>query len=152
MAKVFAVSSGSYSDYSIHAIFSTKEGAEQFISRFVTGYDPYEIEEYELDPAEKFVKKGLIPYRVFIDRDGAAECTQMDSMYDIPSGTEEEFLAKTYHGRPVLRVTGWFKSSDHAVKVANERRTQRIAQNLWELTESSPVAQTFAGEQMRGGW
>jgi hypothetical protein len=44
--KVYAVSSGDYSDYRIDAVYSTKERAEAFINGATTTYD---IEEWELD-------------------------------------------------------------------------------------------------------
>lgn len=132
MSIIFLVSSGSYSDYSVHAAFSTKEKAEKFISRFKElTYDPYEIEERDIDPAEEFVNQGLIPMRVFIDREGSTSTDQMDSMYSIPLATEQALLKNTYQGKSMLRVEGWFKSSEHAVKVANERRTILIANGEW---------------------
>lgn len=51
--KAYIVTSGSYSDYNIEAVFSTEEKAKEFINN--RGDDDFnEIEEYEMDkPCEK---------------------------------------------------------------------------------------------------
>jgi len=46
--KVYIVTSGSYSDYHIEAVFSTKEKAEEYIQNNCDD-DVNEIEEYEMD-------------------------------------------------------------------------------------------------------
>jgi hypothetical protein len=50
MTTVYAVSSGSYSDYGINHVFRTRELAEAFLARAtaVRGWQEYEIEEWEL--------------------------------------------------------------------------------------------------------
>ena len=45
---VYVVTSGEYSGYSIHAVFSTKEKAEEYIAHDGYFSDSYEIEEYVL--------------------------------------------------------------------------------------------------------
>jgi len=58
MKKVYAVSSGSYSDYRVNAIFSTKELAEEFM-RYIPDNDYNDIEEYEIDPSvPDIIKRG----------------------------------------------------------------------------------------------
>ncbi len=132
MSTIYLVSSGDYSDYSVHAAFSTKDKAEKFIDAFAKpNYSQFEIEERRLDPCEAEIKKGLSPYRVFMRKSGNSECSKMDDMYSIPIATEVELLTKTYHGKSSLRIEGWFKSKEHAVKVANEKRTAMIANGEW---------------------
>ena len=54
MAKIYIVSSGSYSDYYIEAVFSTREKAKEYIDHKGLGF---EIEEHEMDePFDKGVK------------------------------------------------------------------------------------------------
>lgn len=53
--KIYIVTSGEYSDYSIEAVFSTKNKAESYIQQHGTGY---RIEEYDLD--EEVEKKTQI--------------------------------------------------------------------------------------------
>ena len=50
--KIYVVTSGSYSDYGIDAIFSTKEKAESFVrlgNEKIRNYAKYEVEEWDLD-------------------------------------------------------------------------------------------------------
>lgn len=48
--KVYVVTEGQYSDYSIEQIFSTRKNAELYVqTRRKDDYDHYYIEEYELD-------------------------------------------------------------------------------------------------------
>ena len=51
MTTVYAVSSGSYSDYSIHRIFSNIEAAEQFATDMNEGdrYERASVEEWKLE-------------------------------------------------------------------------------------------------------
>lgn len=52
MEKVYIVTSGDYSDYTINAIFSTRDKAEEYVD---THGSDYRVEEYPVDDAE--VKK-----------------------------------------------------------------------------------------------
>lgn len=47
--KVYIVTEGSYSDYHIEQVFSTKEQAAKYIIANRGRYDCYDIEEYEVD-------------------------------------------------------------------------------------------------------
>lgn len=51
MAKIYIVTSGDYSDYTIDEVFSTKEKAEEYVQQHGTNY---RIEDYDID---KEVKK-----------------------------------------------------------------------------------------------
>lgn len=50
MGKVFIVTSGEYSDYSIDRVFSTEEKAKEWVDVITSMYGGnYDIEQYELD-------------------------------------------------------------------------------------------------------
>lgn len=50
MSKVFIVTSGEYSDYSIDRVFSTEEKAKEWVDVITSMYGGnYDIEQYELD-------------------------------------------------------------------------------------------------------
>lgn len=51
MAKVYIVTCGEYSDYSIHSVFSSREAAEKCCATWEQGglWDAPRIEEYELE-------------------------------------------------------------------------------------------------------
>jgi hypothetical protein len=117
---VFAVSSGSYSDYHIEAVFSTREKAERYIELFgSTGYDESGIEEWELDPHEKEMREGIRAYSISMATDG-----EVDSIYltGVPSG--EPSFARYPGG---FYGTIHARDEEHAVKIANERRLMLIA-------------------------
>jgi hypothetical protein len=59
--KVFVVTSGSYSDYSIQEIFSTKELADAYLKECDPS-DGYDIEEWEMDAAAGHVKRTVYTY------------------------------------------------------------------------------------------
>ena len=61
--KVFIVTSGSYSDYQIEAVFSTKEKAEEYIQNACID-DVNDIEEYEMD--EQVERKNAV-YRCSVN-------------------------------------------------------------------------------------
>lgn len=85
MAKVYVVTSGSYSDYGIDRIFLNKEKAETYhelIKR--THYDVNDIEEYDLSDDEVFT-----PYYY------------IEFVYYIP-GMEDKYGRTRIKGRPSL--------------------------------------------------
>ena len=61
--KAYIVTSGSYSDYQIEAVFSTKEKAEEYIQNTCTD-DVNDIEEYEMD--EQVERKNAV-YRCSVN-------------------------------------------------------------------------------------
>lgn len=125
MNKVYVVTSGCYSDYGIEAIFSTKEFAEEFINSRSFNI-PEEIEEWCIDDKEHldFIKKGLCYYAVELERNGdVASIKKSDG--DVP------YLGNRYIDLFEFYVTA--KNEKHAIKIANERRSMMIANNLDRL-------------------
>ena len=127
MAKVYIVTSGSYSDYGIKACFSTLEKADRYVS--IPGVDG-NVEEYELDIALEPYNRGLTFYTVKMLEHGDV----VEAKPDDPTYTERFYKYKD-HGDPSNNWTitcgfmlqGWYKSEEHAIKVCNEKRAQWIA-------------------------
>lgn len=135
---IYAISTGSYSDYTVHALFSTKEKAQEYIDTIKAGYDGWNsIEEYVLDPQHAvMVKKGYAPWDVFMYRNGDVEQVKrhdIERMWMEPTVSYiEESRIPSRRGKPhALRVRTLAKSEQHAVKIANEIRTRMIANNEW---------------------
>ena len=135
--KAYAVNSGSsYSDYGVDALFSTKAKAEEFMRAFPKqGYCGYnDIDEYELDPLDPLLRKGVWPYKVILGRDGdIKECRRLDTL-SYP--TEPQVSKRWTDGRgtvhePQMWMTVHAKSDKHAIKIANDARAQLIALNKW---------------------
>ena len=127
MEKVYLISRGSYSDYSVVGAFSTKEKAEQFIKEAketeqVGCYQLNdEIEELGIDCLT--TPKGLHPYTVYFNKEKVISTH--------PSYVEEmQTVIKPYGYAKQLSC--WAKDEQHATKIANEIRVQLIALNQWE--------------------
>lgn len=141
MAKVYAVNSGSYSDYRICGIFSTQEKAAAFM-QYVRETDYNDIEVYELDPPTvDLIKRGYSIWRVLMLRDGTTE--RIDKVYPEyfnVSDVGNPFLwrrtqAPAYLGKGIpdaWQSTVWAKTEKQAIKIVNEQRLQLIALGKWE--------------------
>lgn len=128
MASVYLVTRGEYSDYSILAAFSTKEGAEAAVEVInqeqERGYQA-EVEEFELDAFVDHYQRSELLYGVLMWRNG--------SSYDYTNyiGEERTLFGEDTRNGPFVRVERWATSKEAVVKIANEFRTQKIASGEW---------------------
>jgi len=143
MKKVYAVSAGSYSNYRVNAIFSTRKRAEAF-KRAVPDDAYNDIEEYELDPpTADLLKRGYSVWLIHMLIDGNIEIvkkreTRLDDVdyvgYDI--WRRSQALAFQGTGIPdILTATVWAKTEKQAIKIVNEHRARLIATGIWEQKE-----------------
>lgn len=121
MTTIYVVSTGDYSDYHILGVCSTKEKAVTL--QTATGAD--HLEEWPLDELADMAAKGFREWRVQMQRDGTViecRCSALSERTDLRDyagpGNNVRFYCNA-------------KSQDHAVKIANERRAQMIANNEW---------------------
>lgn len=140
---IYAVSRGSYSDYRIVALFSTKAKAQGYIAAVkFDSYDDAEIEEFQLDPdTADLLQRGYSVWRVVMLRDGSTERVDRtdNSQYDVEDAPTfhiwERTKAVAYIGKGIpdaLVASVWAKSEKAAVKIANEKRAQMIASGEWK--------------------
>ncbi len=139
--KIYIVTSGSYSDYSIHAVFSDKAVAEEFSKTVAYGAD---VEDWDLDiPPEKWF---LTTVDMLKNGDTIGVHTESS---DSPDSREEKFSfwpdrvewgnpPRGGTGQMVLRVKVFTKERERAIRVANEVRAQLIALDRWG-TSKGPV-------------
>lgn len=129
---VWMVASGSYSDYGVDGIFSTKESAQDYIDAFTSEYTAefHPPLEMEIDPGNTtFHKMGRVVYNLCISREGN---TSDIRRYDNNTLRNNEFVAGYCHSKPeLLIVTCWATDEKHAAKIANEIRVQKIANGEW---------------------
>ena len=136
MKTVYAVNSGTYSDYRIDAVFSSRKLAEEFMA-FVKSDDYNDIEEFQIDiPTTNMLKRGYSIWRVHMLVNGDTERidrTETDK-YDIGNANSHniwkrtEALAFKGKGIPdILTSNVWAKTQKQAVKIVNEKRIQMIA-------------------------
>lgn len=139
--SIWVIEQGCYSDYHVVGVFSSKENAETIVAALNKDRewgDPATVEEWPLDPAVKDLNKGHFRYRVLMRRDGTVESVDQQeiSAYHLAGQVTvwERSTAPAYAGKnipDVLDATVWASSPKHAVKIANEKRTQMIATGEW---------------------
>lgn len=123
MNKVYIITYGDYSDYTICAVFSTRDKAEEYIQQHG---DTYRIEEYsvdeEIEQSEIWsVEIGLYSHKIkrceWCDDNWSRERVDKFRVFD-PLFSDSEWSIKL-----LLRAD----SMNRAVKVANERVAQIVA-------------------------
>jgi hypothetical protein len=123
-AKVYIVTEGEYSDYTVHGAFSTRELAELAIAQH---NNEGEIEEYELD--SQLQKSGWNYYWVTMDDGG--NVVNCKAQWDWYKHDERSY---TYHDNPKCTIRFatyvYADTPERAIKVANERRAQMKAAGL----------------------
>lgn len=153
MTTVFVVTSGSYSDYRINGLYSTREKAEEAIARSSRSSD-YDIEEYTLDPPNADFKEGWDMYSVVLwtsmtsGVDSKTRCSKvhkdLGGFYSYVSPESPHYFEMWGEWtRNASRLTGYrfgcyvyADSEERAIKVANERRIMAVANGelrAWEL-------------------
>jgi hypothetical protein len=122
--KIYIITAGDYSDYHIVTVFSTKELAEAYIERWGKGYDA-RIEEWNVDGVNPYQHPHLDFFRVGMWSNG-------DLMWSHPLSPPaeplEDQIYPTANGRKYIYVYCWARDEQHAIKIANERRTRAIAE------------------------
>lgn len=118
--KVWICSDGSYSDYSVRSVYSTKEAAD-LISK---AYDWNEPEEFELDSAmPDQVRDGYFYYGVTMRADG--DTTRVHTTEPSPWDADRWDVVRGFPGGwsgRQLQAHCWARDKEHAIKIVNERR------------------------------
>lgn len=139
MEKIYIVTSGSYSDYHIVAVFSEKEKADLYLDKMLSGrYDDEDVEEWGVDVEEvpELLRHNYI-YEVAMDRQGNlikiefASGDQLESAQKKNWYISRDIFTKVNNGEPYFRTCVLAKDKSHAIKIAGERRAVIIAMNLW---------------------
>lgn len=126
MTKIYAVTAGSYSDYHIVGMYSTRENAE--IAQKQAGND---IEEYTIDEHIDKMQQGLRVYYVKIAIDAADIIYILDWDYnDDQVDKAPELDADPREKRKSLIMLHWARGKDHAAKIAMEKRSVWLANNV----------------------
>jgi hypothetical protein len=146
MAKVYVVTSGSYSDYGIASVFDSRELAEAM----VRGREDYRVEEYTLNPGQAEYHAGRTLWQVEMLRDGnvpkppldlgfAWEDVEEDSVQMLTQWVGFELIAIGV----ALQARVWASTPEQAVKATNERRAQWIADGRWDHRESELMSREW---------
>ena len=130
--KVFIVTSGCYSDYAIDAVFTNEKTAEVYADK-IDG----EVEMWETSPSNLIDK--ITHNKIFVVRMNKEGNTDLVMEEDFDSHEIENAIEKKTEIFKAVdgycMITYMFaKDEKHAVKIANERRVQLIANNEWKIT------------------
>ena len=122
----YAISSSSYSDYKINAVFSSKEKAKAKLSLFADG----KIEEFSFDPEMAEAPAGMLPFACYSHKWDSATCEYVPCLrafsVDYDSVVRAGNKVSAWVG-PAIITYAWAKDRDHAIKIAAERFTQHDA-------------------------
>ncbi len=140
MTTIYLVTSGSYSDYSVDAVFDSREKAETFVA-YQRAHDTLsDIEERDLNAPYDRLTQGYQVYTVSFDdaRTGDARISPTSV------GKDAEWEHGSTRGIdnqiPYFFCTVWAKDEEGAAKIANERRVRyllRLDQEAREHREES---------------
>lgn len=147
--KVYAVSSGSYSDYRIEAVFSTKKKAQEYIDahpKAEYSWDEKGIETWDLDPVMYKPREGYAWFsvRMGLQTTGGEEVHQHPSVkMALPLVPQEDTVsywagwkwpAAHFYIEGKWRIANVYvapfieaKDEQHALKIVNERRAAWLA-------------------------
>ena len=134
MNKVFVVTSGTYSNYGIDAIFTTRELAQSFIDAFKADkWKEMVIEEWDLDPNKIHLKQNRKPYFLQINKKGDVSYLRLvNSSYGFKQDMPEAKISYT-HTLEWMNINCYADDENHAVKIAGEKRSQILAANVWGI-------------------
>lgn len=126
MSICYGVSSGSYSDYGVSAIFSTREKAEAWLARHgivITedAYDYYQIEEFSFDEAPTETHGG---YKVELYPNGEVYTRHYSDDIDIRTPATIQKGRFNYGGDAYI---GYGRTEEHARRSAEEYRRACLA-------------------------
>lgn len=137
---IYAVEQGDYSDYHIVGVYSTRPIAEKVIAMINGGTnvdDKASLAEWELDANTERLGDDWHPFHVLMRRDGSTEKghpVEKDSYAFTSTELRLYRNHSTYDNkepRDLLIGYVWGHDFAHAVKIANDRRTQLIAEDKW---------------------
>lgn len=122
--KVYVVYKGSYSDRHVVGVCSTEELADRLVLLETDGWNTPYWEVYTVDEIPT-CPPGLLPYSVTMDRHGGVEEIEREGVSKFRPDIDD------YGQDNLMYFSAWAKDKAHAIKIANERRVQLIAMNIW---------------------
>jgi hypothetical protein len=135
---IWVIESGSYSDYRVDGVYSSKKNAEMAKRALKSALSSdMTIREWELDPGIEDFRKGYDYWHILMLRDGTVEGDVKRNRYPSAGSTygiwkRTEAPATKGKGIPgALLANVWARNAKHAVKIVNEKRAQMIANGEW---------------------
>lgn len=147
MSEMFIVTTGYYSDYRIVAVFDDRSIAETFCKPRQGQESEMTVEPFELNPDKIAIRAGWTVYRVEMRRDGSL-CDDIEIVPEkLSKAGTGELWGSPLDGYHYLEGYILAKNEQHAIKIINEQRAQRIALGKWpEDSEQKPPPPPLAKE------
>lgn len=138
---VYLVTDGEYSDYRVKGVASTMEIAEEMkkLNGALNDIEEYNMDELPPHPA------GMYHYRVPMDRDGGVSAPKHGlggvRLMECDDDTRTTRAKYYMEHAPIysrddkergLVVECWARDEKHAIKIANDIRTQVVASGEWD--------------------
>ena len=120
--KVYMVTDGKYSDYSVDGIYSTMKKAELAKKLYDSSN---EIVEMEVDHYPDH-PEGMFYYKVRMDSAGNTDHVRI---YNAAYKGEHVWLP--WGDGSCVAFNVWARDEEHAIKIANERRIMLLANGEW---------------------
>lgn len=137
--EVYIVTKGDYSDYSIYGVFLDKELAEEFAAQISNDSDSGYVRTDKIKKELSF-PKGFRGYRVEMDIEGNSTVYLEEMRENLENNSYEEIGFTNYPVDESWTKTGIYnfyvltdKGKEGAIKIANERRIQMIAENRFPI-------------------
>lgn len=153
--KVYLVTKGRYSDYSVYGVFTDKSVAEEYAAQISDRWDNASIDPRPiLNNSNLTVPTGFRGYRVCMDRDGNTDGVDREqSVIDQDDNCGyPEVVGKYVEGKFVYVYTGKYnfyiltdRGEEGAIKIANERRIRMIAENKWPEEGKEETRESILG-------
>lgn len=126
MNTIWVVEKGSYSDYRVVGVFSSKENAQR-VADYVGG----DVAEWPLDPWADELNQGRSVYYVAMTRGGEVVNIYLDK--DLYRHDSDRLTLHSSAKTKKTYIAGHVFATDelHAIKIVNEIRAQRIADGSW---------------------
>ena len=124
MVTIWGVSSGEYSDYQVVAIFTSEEKAEVFLAEYRRLQCDARLQEFDLDPEPPDV---IIGIQVSIFRNGSILNMRGPKEFD----RSRVGFGAYFRGDAAMSWLVETSAAERAIKVANEKRGQLVAANVW---------------------
>ena len=122
--KVYVITQGSYSDYHICAVATDPEQAEKLARIYSDRYDTAEVEEYDTEEHQDWLC-GRVPYAVtFYRRLSSPYVSLLRYTEKVIAGIDED----PDHPSVEMRVRLYAPDSDTALKIAQDKRAEYLAQ------------------------
>lgn len=119
--KVYVITAGEYSDYSIYGVAVDKAIAQQIadrVNKFWSGESEIaNIEEYDTDSWMEIIATGNM-YEVYKRMNAGGMLDVYESKYDIESSYKDRNKVKKVYGGREIMVTVVARDTEHAKKIA----------------------------------